>query len=286
MKKSKTKFHFSNKYTLIGLTIFCIGLIVLSSVNNEIFRPVKTIIGYILVPVQKGINHTGSYLYNQVDDLRNMHDALSENEALMAQIQILTEENNRLNEQKYELNRLRELYELDQTYMEYEKVGARVIAKDSGNWFHVFRIDKGTNDGILVDMNVIADGGLVGIVVDVAPNYATVRSIIDDSSNVSAMALSNSASCIVSGDLTLFEKGLLKLDYIDKEDIILDDEKIVTSNISTKYLPGILIGYAKDVQVDDSNITQSGVLVPVVNFDYLHEVLVITELKETGNSEE
>lgn len=68
--------------------------------------------------------------------------------------------------------------------MQYNKIGARVIARDSEKWFQVFRINKGSSDGVAVDMNVVADGGLVGIVTDVGANYATVRSIIDDSSRV------------------------------------------------------------------------------------------------------
>lgn len=61
--------------------------------------------------------------------------------------------------------------------MQYETIGARVIAKDSGDWFQVFRINKGSEDGVEVDSNVIAGGGLVGIVTDVGANYATVRSL-------------------------------------------------------------------------------------------------------------
>ena len=76
--------------------------------------------------------------------------------------------------------------------MQYNKIGARVIARDSEKWFQVFRINKGSADGIAVDMNVVADGGLVGIVTDVGANYATVRSIIDDSSRVGAMSLDSS----------------------------------------------------------------------------------------------
>ena len=75
---------------------------------------------------------------------------------------------------------------MDQTYADYEKVAANVIGKDAGNWFSVFLIDRGSNDGISVGMNVLADGGLAGIVTQVGPNYAKVRSIIDDNSNVSA----------------------------------------------------------------------------------------------------
>ena len=64
-----------------------------------------------------------------------------------------------------------------------------MIGKDSGNWFSTFTIDKGSNDGIKVDQNVLAGSGLVGIVTQTGPTWATVRAIIDDSSNVSGMAL-------------------------------------------------------------------------------------------------
>ena len=85
----------------------------------------------------------------------------------------LTTENSNLQEEKYELDRLQDLYKLDQTYAEYPKVGARVIGKDSGNWFSTFTIDKGSNDGIKVDQNVLAGSGLVGIVTQTGPTWAT-----------------------------------------------------------------------------------------------------------------
>ena len=85
-----------------------------------------------------------------------------------------------------------------------------MIGKDSGNWFSTFTIDNGSEDGIEVDMNVMAGSGLVGIVVEVGPSWAKVRSIIDDSSNVSGMVLSTSDRCIVSGDLSLMDDGQIR----------------------------------------------------------------------------
>ena len=83
-------------------------------------------------------------------------------------------------QEKYELERLQELYKLDSNYADYEKVGAHVIGKDPGNWFSTFTIDKGSDDGLAVDMNVIAGSGLVGIITRVTPSVRN-RSIIDDS---------------------------------------------------------------------------------------------------------
>ena len=179
-----------SKYILVILTVFCVLLICITSLKDGVMEPLRTGVGYFLIPIQTGVNKVGTGLYDELTNYGKLKSALAENEALREQVAQLTEDNNRLQAEQYELARLRELYQLDQDYMQYEKVGARVIAKDSGNWFQVFRINKGSADGIRVDMNVVAGGGLVGIVTDVGANYATVRAIIDDSSLVSAMARS------------------------------------------------------------------------------------------------
>ena len=273
----------NTKYFLFGLSLLCICMIGITTIRGSILNPLRTAVGYVLVPIQSGVNRVGGGLYNELSSVGKLKTALAENETLKTRVDELTEENTRLRSEQFELERLRSLYELDQEYMQYHKIGARIIAKDSSSWFSVFRIDKGSDDGIKEDMNVIAGGGLVGIVTDVGANYATVRSIIDDSSRVSAMAQQSGDSCIVAGDLQLFKDGRLKLSYMEKDDDIKDGDMIVTSNISGKFLPGILVGYATDITVDyNDNLTKSGDLIPAARFDRLQEVLVITDLKDAG----
>lgn len=268
-----------SKYILIGLSVFCILLIVITSFADGFLSPLRTGMGFFLNPIQSGINRAGTTLYNSISNYSSLASAMEEKQALQEQIDSLIEENSRLQAEQFELERLRDLYELDQEYLQYEKIGARVIAKDSGDWFQVFRINKGSADGVRVDANVIAGGGLVGIVTDVGAHYATVRSIIDDVSRVSAMAQQSGDICIVGGDLTLFDEGRLRITNIAENGDIKDGDRIVTSNISSKFLPGILIGYATDITTDSTRLTKSGYLVPMAQFDSLQEVLVITELK-------
>ena len=273
----------NTKYFLFGLSLLCVCMIGITTIKGSILNPLRTAVGYVLVPIQSGVNRVGGGLYNELSSVGKLKTALAENETLKTRVNELTEENTRLRSEQFELERLRSLYELDQEYMQYHKIGARIIAKDSSSWFSVFRIDKGADDGIKEDMNVIAGGGLVGIVTDVGANYATVRSIIDDSSRVSAMAQQSGDSCIVAGDLKLFKEGRLKLSYMEMDDDIKDGDMIVTSNISGKFLPGILVGYATDITVDyNDNLTKSGYLIPAARFDRLQEVLVITDLKDAG----
>jgi len=146
-----------------------------------------------------------------------------------------------------------------------------------------FTIDKGSDDGIAVDMNVIGYGGLIGIVTDVGKNYANVRSIIDDISRVSAMSLRTGSLCRVDGNLELYNDGRLILKDVKSDADISEGDMIVTSNVSTKYLPNILIGYARDLKEDSSRLTKSGYIIPIVNFDTISEVLVITKKKEVSD---
>ena len=269
-----------SKYIFIILTVLCVMMVVLSSIKDGLMNPLRNAVGTVLVPMQTGVNRVGRGLYSHWEKHKSLVEAEEENTKLQAKIDTLTEENNILKQNEEELRRLRELYALDQDYLQYKKVAARVIAKDSENWFQVCRIDKGSKDGIKVDQNVMAKGGLVGIVTDVGLNYATVRSIIDDESRVSCMGIQSSDTCIVAGDLKLYEEGRLRISNMKKDAVIQDGDRIVTSNISSKFLPGILVGFAIDIRVDEKRLMKNGYLIPAADFTNLQEVLVLTDRKD------
>ena len=282
VKRKGEKFTLPGKYLLFILTILCTGLVLLT-LNTTIFSgPLSAVAGYTVVPFEEGISVVGHWLYNRSEELAQIRDLISENDELKRQVDELTIENTRLQQDRYELANLRELYNLDAQYDEYDKTGARIIARDSGNWFYSFVVNKGTNDGIAVDMNVMAGSGLVGRVVDVGPNWAKVKSIIADDSNVSAMVLSSSDNLIVSGNLKLYASGVIEFEQlVDSKDVVVEGDKVVTSNISDKFLPGILIGYISSINRDSNNLTKSGYLTPAVDFEHLEEVLIILEQKQT-----
>lgn len=279
--KKKFNWVIKSKHIMVIMILVCVSLMVLAATVSLPTGPVKSILGYAVIPFQKGINSIGTALDGATAGLQSRQALLEENQALQEQVDDLTAQNSQLTQDLDELDRLQELYALDQQYSEYDKVAAEVIAMDDENWFSTFTINRGTDDGIQVDCNVIAGSGLVGIVTDVGSNWATVRSIIDDSSNVSAMTMSTSDRCIVSGDLRLINEGKLQFIHLkDDDDRIQEGEKIVTSDVSEKFLPGILIGYVSEIEEDPNNLTKTGTLTPVVDFEHIREVLVIKELKQ------
>lgn len=277
----KKKQQSQSKIWLIVLSVLCLCLIGVSFLENSITSPIRQATGMVISPIQKGINNLGNWFSGLTANISDAAALKAENELLQEKVDTLTAENSQLVLDKEELTRLRELFELSGQYADYDQVGARVISKDSGNWFDSFTIDKGSNDGIQIDANVIAGGGLVGIVTEVGPNWATVRSIIDDNSNVSAMISTTSDNCIIAGNLQLIDEGALNLVKLtDENNKVHVGDKVVTSNISEKYLPGILIGYISELNNDANNLTKSGKITPVVDFKHLQEVLVILQLKD------
>lgn len=284
-RNSKKK-QIQTKYMLMILTVVCVFFIFISLIFNISGGPLNTIAGYIFVPMQKGINASGEWIFDTANDFRSLSDALDEIEELKAKNEELQTQLTNTKLDQYELENLRELYELDEKYSSFNKVAASVVAKDSGNWFSSFTIDRGSNDGIEVGMNVIAGSGLVGIVTEVGPNYSKVRSIIDDSSNVSAMVPTTGDNLNVSGDLqSMNEDMVITFSGLNDDDNQIQvGDAIVTSYVSDKYHQGILIGYVASIEDGANNLTKVGTITPVVDFEHLEYVLVITELKDVADT--
>ena len=239
------------------------------------------------MPTQEGINNVGSWFSAKANDFKTIGEALAENKELKSQIDDLTSQINKTKLEQYELDNYRELLDLDNQYADFDKIAAHVIAMDGTNWFSTFTIDKGSKQGIAKGMNVIAGSGLVGIVTDVGPNYSKVRSIIDDSSNVSAMVLTTKDNFNVSGSLMNMNKDkvLPFSELRDENDKVQQGDPVATSYVSDQYQQGLLIGYIYSVEDNANNLTKSGYITPVVEFQHLQDVLVITEIKNTGKED-
>jgi len=287
VKKKKEHRSIPVKYVLLIFTILCALLIFVTFRSENGGVLIGNTVGRAIIPFQKGIASFADRLVAMSDEKKTIAELREENEQLKNQIDELEIENALLMQDRYELTSLRELYALDQQYTDYEKVGAHIIASNSSNWFYSFLIDKGELDGIRPGMNVIAGSGLVGIVTQVAKDYSRVESIISDGTNVSATVLHTQDHLIVSGNMELIEQGMISFSQlIDSDDEVQRGDKIVTSNISDKYLPGLLIGYIATVEPDNNQLTKSGHITPVVDFEHLNEVLIITQTKETTGEEQ
>lgn len=264
------------------MVILCVVCILLAYAGTNMGSPVRNVAGYFFTPLEDGIDSVGNWFYSRSTSFKAKEDLKRENEELRLQVESLEEELVLLREEEYELSKFQELYEVDNLYKDYEKTGANVIAKSSSAWFSSFTIDKGENDGIEVGMNVLASGGLCGIVSQTSKNFAIVTSIVDDGSNVSASVLTTGDNCIVSGNLSkMTSNGSIEFSSLDdSENAVSVGDMLVVSNISNRYIPGLIIGYITEIDENANKLTKSGTVKPAVDFKHLTSVLVITTKKQ------
>lgn len=272
------KFFEKNKKLFITLlTGICI-ILALLTVNRTNPSFIEKSFGFILSPVQDFTTSVTSWFESKFKTLSNFKNLEEENEILKMELELKNQEIKRLKQLEIENEKLLSLLETSSKYNEYSKITANIIGRDPGNWYQNFTIDKGEKDGLKKNMVVLAVGGLVGKIEEVGPNYAKVSSIINGTYSVSAKTLRTDDEGFVRGDLS--NKGICKMEYIDKEAEIKEGDEIVTSHLSEIYPAGITIGYVKEVYLDNSTkLSKTAIIEPTVDFKHLENVLVINNIK-------
>ena len=268
------KILIKNKKLFIGFfIILCIflGLFSFNRISPTLF---ERTFGFIITPVQSMLTSSTKWIGQKVEAFSNINELQKENEELKIELELKNQEINRLKQLERENEKLSELLDASSRYGQYSTITSNIIARDPGNWYENFTIDKGTNDGIEKNMVVLAFGGLVGKVEEVGPNYAKVSSIINGTYSVSSKTLRTDDEGFVKGDIS--NKGMLKMDYIDKDAEIKEGDEIVTSDLSDIYPAGITIGYVTEVYLDSNNkLSKTAIIKPAVDFKHLEKVLII-----------
>ena len=272
--------HLNSRVAVILTTILC-----LLSLGYQYFRQDSalsptTIIGAVIVPFQQGINDIGGFLFRTEQDKITLDQAKERITALEDDNEALLREKEELQSIRIENQELRALLAMKNRLGDYTTLGAQIIGNDGTNVFERFTINRGTMDGVKLNMNIIDANGLVGFVSKVGLNYAVVTTIVEDGVSVSAMTQNSRQTCIVTGSLDLKGQNTLKLENALAVIDFSTDGKLVTSDISDRFLPGLPIGYASGMKKSSDGLTQSGSVMTAVDFTNLHQVLVIMELKE------
>lgn len=273
------KFLIKNKKLFIGFFIvLCIilGLFSFDKLNPNLF---ERTFGFIITSIQNGITSSSKWIDKKVNTFSNINKLEKENEELKVEIELKNQEINRLKQLEKENEKLSELLDASSKYGQYSTITSNIIARDPGNWYETFTIDKGYNNGIEKNMVVLAAGGLVGKVEEVGPNYAKVSSIINGTYSVTSKTLRTDDEGFIKGDIS--NKGMLKMDYIDKDADIKEGDEIVTSHLSDIYPAGITIGYVTEVTLDNNNkLSKTAIIKPAVDFKHLEKILIINKINK------
>jgi rod shape-determining protein MreC len=263
---------------VIILSIVFVVFIGVTASKRDRVSIFEGVVGNVLSPVQKYLYIGGQRINNLFSFISNISTIKNENDALKAQNIDLENKLVDYDTLKSENQRLKEMLSFKEQYKDgiYTYVGASVIGKGSGNWFDVFIIDKGTNQGIKKYYPVVTGKGLVGQVVDVGPNWAKVLSIVDEKSRVSGIVSRSGDQGMVQGTSDFAGEKNCRMLYLASTSDVQVGDNVVTSELSKFFPKNISIGTVLSVDSEKNDFTKSITIKPSVDFSKLQEVFVIT----------
>jgi rod shape-determining protein MreC len=223
----------------------------------------------VVGPVGTVMNSIGSKVESVWLSYFNLVGLKEENESLK---RIVDQQNNQivqLFEERAANSRYRDLLAFkDNSDLSY--ITSEVIAWDPGTWSQSFIISSGSNDGVLVDVAVVTDRGVVGRVIETSPNYSKVLLLTDLSSSIDSVIQRNR----VSGLLTGHGHNPLSLDYVVKDDDVRPGDLVITSGLDGVFPPGLALGSVTVVDKNSLGMFLKTEVSPAVSFGNLQEVLV------------
>ncbi len=270
--------HFFTTTIKIVLVAALLISVALAIVGNLIGKtPADVLVQTVLTPLRSG----ASALTMQAENFYNYifrYEALeAENAALREQIAKMEEAAREADAVARENDRLRDLLAMDPASEGYDLVDAYIISWDPADWVSSFTINRGTNAGLDVGMCAItANKEVVGLVTEVGPNYAVVRTVLDSSLQIAASVASSGYSGMVSGGYSAGWDGKLLMQYLPTSSVLRNNDQVVTSG-STVYPRNLIIGYIVDAGMETAGAAKYAVLEPAADIKSLEQVFIVTE---------
>jgi rod shape-determining protein MreC len=268
--------YFSKKVRIVLILSIVIAILLTVASNLTGMSLPDMVVKSIMTPIRSG----ASALTQQAEQLYSYvfrYEAIAaENELLRQELSQMKENNRRADALARENDLLRALLDLKAAHDSYQMVDAYVIGQGGADWSSLLTIDRGSSSGIEVGMCAItAHGQVVGLVTEVGPNYAIVKTVLDSSLEISATISSSGYTGMVQGGYTTGFEGMLRMDYLPTEAVIRNRDEVVTAG-STMYPRDLLLGYVVDAAFDDTGVAKYAILEPATDFGSLKQLFILT----------
>lgn len=203
----------------------------------------------------------------------------AENEALKKQVAELQDTARKADATERENTRLRNTMKLLESHDTYEEVDAYIIGWSSTDWSNTLTINRGTSAGITENMVAITDNGeVVGLVSQVGPNFAVVKTVLDSTLEISATIATSGYNGMVSGGYIEGNDKYLQMDYLPSSAIIRNKDQVVTSG-STLYPRGLILGSVVDAGFKETGVAKYAVLKPAAEISSLEQIFIVTNFR-------
>lgn len=266
-------------FLLLVVTLVLFIVMGITSQTNSKLSWFSNLFNTVISPVQNVLSFSGSKVDRTLSFFKDNKAIREENDRLQERVVQLEKEVEGLKELKTKNDVLIEALNLKNQLKEFDYISSNIIAKDAGNWFNVFTVDKGSNNQVNKDSVVVASKGLVGRVMVSGPISAKVISVIDIDSTVSARLTKTRDLVEVKGDISLRDQGLCKMYNISPGIDIAVGDSVETSGIGGIFPKGITIGKVKEIRQINNELDRYAIIEPVVDFRRLEDVFVLRSKK-------
>jgi rod shape-determining protein MreC len=251
---------------VLGLIALALGGY-LTPVSRFALSPLVSAQSWLTIRVKAAQN-----LINAPQDLgrlRQQNDEL-ENEVSRLQTEIIT-----LKQQMAETQVLSALVDFARVNPEYRYLAASIIGRDPNPYLQYVIINRGSDHGLRKGMPVVTQQGLVGRIAAVTAGAARVQLITDAGSSVNVRLDPSKAQAVLQGELN----GDVSLEMIPQSAEVQTGDLILTSGLGGNYPPNILVGQVTGVRSRDNDLFKRASVQPVVDFNQMEIVLVITNFQ-------
>ncbi len=257
---------------LLGLAgMHLLGLIT----GNSTFAIPEDKVASVLTPLQSGFSSVVESVVNYLYKLKlraNLeiayNDLKQENEQLVYQAMLS-------NELQYKLSVYEDLYDEISVNESMNPLVSTVIDREPGNYFSVFTINKGSNDGVADYMAVTMEGALVGYTYNVSETKSSVRTIIDSSASIAALISSTRDQGTVRGTLGVDGSAMCRMYYLPDDHLPRPGDMVVTSGVGMSFPKGIPIGTVRESTRGMESNKSYIVVEPTADFEHIEYVIVL-----------
>lgn len=252
----------------IALVVVGLLILALGGYLNPLFREALN----PLVSAQGWISSRFMALYDFLTVPRDVASLRQRNIELEAQVSQLQTQAIELQQKNAEAQALYALFDFERQNPTNTYSIASVIGRDPNPFLRYIIIDRGSDDGLRHGMPVVTQQGLVGRIDAVFASAARVQLITDAAATVNIRLQSSPIEAILIGSLT----GDLSLDMLPRDATISVGDIVLTSGLGGNYPPNLFIGQIQSVRLPENSLFKTALLQPVVDFNGLKAVLVIT----------
>lgn len=267
---------------VVGLVGLHLGGVIF---GNDSLLAGDELVSRVITPAQNGFSSVVDWVVDRLYQLKlysrlelEYNNLRQENEQLVYRAMLA-------DELQYKLSVYENLYDEISVNESMNPLVATVIGREAGNYFSVFTINKGSNDGVKEFMAVTMDGALVGYTYDVTATKSLVRTIIDSEASIAGLISSTRDQGTVRGTLGIDGQAMCRMYYLPEDHLPRPGDVVVTSGVGMSFPKGIPIGVVKESTRGMESNKQYIVVEPQADFQHVEYVIVLRYQPTAGDIE-